>query len=327
MPLAIALVVSALLHAAAIAVPEWDRPGLAAPEPPPLEAHLAPPPKAAPAQPKREKPKPPAHRRATPVQPAPTAEMPPAEAAAPEAEAEAETAPPAAAAEAPVVEAPAATPEPPAPPAPPAPPWGGRGSLRYTVTYGSGGFVIGEARHEWQTEDGRYSLLSTFEPKGLAAIRGKTRTQASEGEITAEGLRPLQFRDRRQGREPETASLDWQAGKVVFSGGRGEAALPPGAEDLLSVFYQLAWLSPRQSVDMTVATSSRVGRWTFEYLGEETLALPSGPTPALHLRTRAEGDTTEVWLDTKRGGLPVQIRHTDRKGDVFEEVAQEVEIH
>ena len=314
MPFAIALALSAVLHAAAISLPAWDLPGLSEPEPTVMEAQLAPPPKPVPPEPKRgkEKPRPP---RARPAQ-AGTAPAP-APAAAPEAES-APPAPP------PVVEPPAAV-VPPAPPPPPVPPWGNKSRLVFAATYGEGGFVIGETRQEFAAAAGRYTLRSSFEPKGLAALRGRTRSQESSGEVTVEGLRPLSFRDQREGREPEIASLDWAAGKVAFAGGRSDAALPAGAQDLLSVFFQLGWLAPRQNISLAVATGSRIGRWTFEFLGEETLTISSVPQATVHLRTQADGDTTEVWLATGMGGLPVKIRYTDRKGDVFEQVAKELE--
>ncbi|HEX8989256.1 MAG TPA: DUF3108 domain-containing protein, partial [Rhodocyclaceae bacterium] len=119
----------------------------------------------------------------------------------------------------------------------------------------------------------------------------------------------------------ETASFDWPAGQVRFSGGRAPAALGDGAQDLTSVFYQLAWLAPRQDVALAVATGSRMGRWTFEWVGEEKLELSAGSVTALHLRTRSDGDTTEVWLAPAYGGLPVRIRYVDRKGDAFEQTA------
>lgn len=316
MPFAIALIVSAALHAAAISLPGWNLPGEAEPEPPAIEAHLAPPPQPQPAEPRRPKAKPASRHQAPAAEALPSAAP---VASAPTTAAEAAPQPPA------VSDAPGAEAVAPAPPAPPAPPWGGKSRVRFAVTYGEGGFVIGEAIQEWQAEAGHYKLSSAFEPRGLAALSGRTRTQVSEGEIAADGLRPGNFRDQREGREAETATFDWAAGKVAFSGGRGEAMLPAGAEDLLSVFYQLAWLAPRRNVTMNVATGSRLGRWTFDYLGEETLALPTGPTPALHLRTQADGDTTEVWLATARGGLPLKIRHTDRKGGVFEQVVSDME--
>lgn len=331
MPFALAFMVSVVMHAAAIVMPGWVLPGEAA-EPQPLEARLAPPPRPAPVA-KRPKPQRAKHvipaavaaEPAAPVQPTPpesssaavpepVAAMPP-ELAAPSAARAPEPAPE------PVPE-PAPEPEAAAPPAPPpTAPWPAVGQLRYVVKYGDGGFIIGETHQEWRIEGNRYSILSVAEPKGLAALRGSKRIQASSGEVTAAGLRPLDFRDQREGRDAEVASFDWTGAQVSFSGGRPSQPLTAGTQDMTSVFYQLAWLAPRQTVELAVATASRVGRWTFEWVGEEILELPNGNVTTLHLRTRAEGDSTDVWLAPAYGGLPIRIRYVDRKGDAFEQTA------
>lgn len=323
MPLFLAFVASVALHGAAITMPGWVLPGSGEPEPATIEAELAPP-KPAPvvAVAPQEKARKPARARkaprAEPV-PAPVPEAPVA----------------AAPVEAPLAEAPAVVAEPevaesavaePVVVAPPAPPWPRAGRMSYVVTWGEGGFIIGETVHEWRVDDTHYAIRSVATPRGLAALRGKTRAQSSEGEVTAAGLRPREFRDQREGREAESASFDWNEAKVAFSGGRGEGRLADGTQDMVSVFYQLAWQAPRADVDMVVATASRLGRWTFEWLGEESLEAAGATLSTLHLRTRADGDVTEVWLAPAHGGLPVKIRHVDRKGDTFEQTADTLEI-
>jgi hypothetical protein len=340
MPIAFAFVISALLHAAAITMPGWDLPGET--EPPPLEARL-PPPVTAAAAPGKPKPAPRPRAAKKPAivpvaaagvsEPATQAEATQAEATQAEAtqaeatQAEAtahEPAEPTAAApeSAAAPDAEAAAPSPPI-----APPWPRTGRVHYVVTYGNHGFVIGETVHEWDMQGERYAIRSVAEPKGLAVLRGRMRRQESVGELTAGGLRPFEFRDQREGREWETASFDWPAARVVFSGGRGTNPLAEGTQDLLSVFYQLAWQAPRQSVEVAVATASRVRRWTFEWVGEENVTLPATELTALRLRTSAEGDTTEVWLAPAYGGLPVKIRHVDRGGDVYEQAADSLEFN
>ena len=326
MPFALALALSVLLHAAAIVVPGWDLPGANEPDAPPLEAHLAPPPRPAPTpvEKRQAPPKKKAAPAATPA--ATTVDAPAATAAVPllPPPPVVET-PPTPFAEPPAV---ASDPLPLAAPTPaPAPPWPSRGRVRYLVTYGESGFVLGETIHEWRVVDGHYSIHSVFAPKGLAAIVAKTREQTSAGEVTADGLRSSEFRDRREGRAEETASFDWSAGRVVFSSGRSDSRLTPGTQDMLSVFYQLAWLAPRRDVELVVVTSSRLDRWTFEWLGEEQLELAPATVSTLHWRTRADGETTEVWLAPTYGGLPVKIRYVDRKGDVFEQAADLLELN
>ena len=317
MPLLLALLASTAFHAAAITMPGWELPGLSEPEPAALEARLTPPkpgPVAA-AAPAKRPPKVAPARKSAPAAPVPelaAAEAAPAPVPAPETVA-------------PVAEAPVAPPTPPVAAAP-APPWPRAGRVRYLVTWGDNGFIVGETVHEWRVEDAHYTIRSVATPRGLAALRGKTRAQSSEGEVTAAGLRPLEFHDQREGREPESARFDWTEGKVAFSGGRGESLVAAGTQDLISVFYQLAWQAPRSDVEVAVVTASRLGRWKFEWLGEEALAAAGSTLATLHLRTRADGDVTDVWLAPAHGGLPVKIRHVDRKGNSFEQIADTLEI-
>lgn len=321
MPLLLAFVASALLHGAAITMPGWVLPGSAEAEPAMIEAELVPP-KPAPvavSAPAKRAAKPAPARKAARAEPMPEAPVAATPMAAP---VEAPAAPPVVP---PVAEAPAAVPEP-VVVVPPAPPWPRAGRMSYVVTWGENGFIIGETVHEWRIDDAHYAIRSVATPRGLAALRGKTRSQSSEGEVTAAGLRPREFRDQREGREAESALFDWSEAKVAFSGGRGEGRLADGTQDMVSVFYQLAWQAPRTDVDMVVATASRLGRWKFEWLGEEQLEAAGATLSTLHLRTRADGDVTEVWLAPAHGGLPVKIRHVDRKGDTFEQTADTLEI-
>ena len=79
---------------------------------------------------------------------------------------------------------------------------------------------------------------------------------------------------------------------------------------------------------MAVATGRKVERYAFEWLGEEELTLKPGRFHTWHVRVRAASggkDTTEVWLGKEVAGLPVKIRNTDRKGDVFDQVAEQIE--
>lgn len=315
----IALMVSVVLHGVLVAASDWrwaSLDELLPPEPPTtVDARLLPPRPIAPTpMPPSRRPRPAVARQV----PAPTFPAPVAAEPASAATATADPPPPAP----PVMEEVAAVPAP-EPPPPARAPWGGKGLVRFSAAVGSLGFVIGTADHEWQAADGRYRLRWTFDPSVPLA---RTRTMISEGELTGDGLRPRRFSDQKEGREPETASFDWEAGRVSFSAGRGEAPLPAGTADLLSMLYQLAWRMPREDVTMTIASGSRVGRWTFRYLGEETLELAVGPTATVHLRAEAEGEITEVWYATARGGLLVKIRRQDRKGDVFEQVAESIEM-
>lgn len=341
MPLALALVASVLLHAAALVGPGWMLPGTHEPDSATtIEAVLAPPPrrtepaaavkpaaKPSPGKPKAADPAP----LPTPVE-APLAGPLPAPVALP-------AAPP---------------PEPPAVAAEPVPSprdtvsgsagditlepaarvpvntaLPGRGRLRYVITRGEGGFVIGQAIHSWEHDGFRYKLKSLTETTGLAAVfRPAQVFQSSEGDITEEGLRPREFRHERGGGSVDTASFDWLFRFVAYAGRRDR--IVGGTQDMLSMYYQVVLLSPKSGiVEMPIATGRKLETYRLEVLGEETLTLPAGERRALRIRTRSGNDMIELWLRTDDGaaarGLPLKIRFTDRKGEIFDQLADEAD--
>ena len=328
MPFAFALVASALLHAAALLGPGWVLPGTHELEPTTttIEAVLAPPPTPAPQPVAKVAPKP------LPVRPRPqsaaqpvVATAAPADIAAAPASTEAPPAAPPVAAP-PAAVAPAPTIEQAPQPANTALP--GKGSLRYVITRGEGGFIIGQAVHSWTHDGFTYRLKSLTETTGLAAAFKPVQVlQSSQGEITAEGLRPREFRHERAG-SIDTANFDWTR-RVVRYAAR-EDGIVAGTQDMLSMYYQLVLLAPQSGVvEMPVATGRKLEIFRLEVLGEETLTLPGGERRALHVRTRSSNDTIELWLrtgtDAASRGLPLKIRFIDRRGDIYDQIADDLD--
>ncbi len=117
-----------------------------------------------------------------------------------------------------------------------------RGSVRFAARRGEGGFVLGQSTHHWRHDGRHYFLDSVTETTGLVALFRSVRVVwQSEGEVVGDGLRPQAFRS-----EKGNASFDWQAMKLSLSAGaRREAPLSPGVQDVLSMFYQLGIMLPK----------------------------------------------------------------------------------
>ena len=64
-------------------------------------------------------------------------------------------------------------------------------------------------------------------------------------------------------------------------------------------------------------------RYALDSLGEEEIDTPAGRFRTLHLRAMTDS-VTEIWLALDHHRLPVKIRFTDKKGDVFEQIATEL---
>jgi len=201
--------------------------------------------------------------------------------------------------------------------------------VRYVITRGEGGFVVGQTVHTWEHDATAYKLQSVAETTGLAALFKPARVvQTSQGELTAQGLMPREFRHERVG-GVDSASFDWQRRVVAYAG--REDSLPAGTQDMLSMYYQLVLLAPRSgTLEMPIATGRKLESYRFEVLGEEPLTVPAGDRRAWHLKTRSGNDSIELWIDAGKGaemrGLPLKIRFTDRKGEIFDQIAADIEI-
>lgn len=347
--LGVAVAASLAAHLLVMAAPGWQLASEEETEPIRLEGRLAPPPSAAqhinPAQPApqtKAKPKRRAERRAEPVAVAahdlpPAVETEPTAMPAPGASA-GETAEPAAGGQA-IAAAEAATA---APDAEPAPPVAGsiestlpqQGQIRYDVTLGGKEFVAGSAFHTWQMDGSAYVLKSVTETVGLAALLRPVRiTQVSEGAISDRGLVPSAYRSvRNDASEPaESAQFDWQQMRVVLTSKRRhqEASLVAGAQDMLSVIYQLAMMpAATGSAEYMIATGKSFNPYVFDLVSEEPVATRVGELRTVHFKTRAGAgeQTTEVWLALDYQNLPVRIRFTDRKGDSADMIAAEIQF-
>jgi hypothetical protein len=322
MPIALALVASVLLHAAALVGPGWVLPGTHDTDPPPaIDAVLTKPP--APVAKAAPKP-PPARPQPLPGAPAVMATESPAAIAiaqpAPDVPPPVDTPPAAAVPPAPTIAPPAPQPAHTALP--------GRGRLRYVITRGEGGFVIGQSVHNWEHDGFRYTLKSLTETTGLAALFKPAQVlQTSQGEVTAEGLKPFAFRHERTS-GIDAATFDWARRMVAYAG--REESIIAGTQDMLSMYYQIVLLAPKSGVlEMPIATGRKLETFRLEVLGEETLALASGERRALRIRTRSGNDSIELWLaigeNAAARGLPLKIRFIDRKGEIFDQVADDVD--
>lgn len=201
------------------------------------------------------------------------------------------------------------------------------GTIRYAIFMGTRGFQIGRAEHTWEfTEDGRYRLTGMTETVGLAALLKTIRFEnESSGRLVAGGLQPELYRTRKNGQDAnENADFDWTAAAVHLSRGDRTQSIVPGTQDILSLNYQLAYLPrPEAGASVGVVTGKKYSRYALDSLGEETLDLKAGRFRTLHLRAMGN-DVTEIWIALDHHRLPVKIRFTDKKGDVYEQVATEI---
>lgn len=190
------------------------------------------------------------------------------------------------------------------------------------------GFVKGmeyhaQAQLSWRTDGTTYEARQSISAFLLGSME-----QTSTGRLTAQGLQPVQFTDRRFAKH-RSVVLDWDTQQARFDPVREPAAIGPGAQDRLSVFLQLAAMlqalpalrAPGTRIDIPTLGSRRMQMWTFVVENAETLELPSGPIGTLRLQRQPQAGDDEkalLWVDPTQGYVPVRIHMQERNGDVMD---------
>lgn len=205
--------------------------------------------------------------------------------------------------------------------------------LEFDVFRGEG-LVIGETRYHWVHDGQRYQMETSTETTGLAALLRPLRIdQRSDGELLDTGLRPQRYASRpTQGKgTEEEVVFDWRANRVMLRAGSKQSShdLVAGAQDMASLWLELIWRAQSGGeFDFMVASGKRyTPRWFVPEQNTGSLDTAIGRLLVKRLQARAQpGDNQiEVWLAPNLRWLPVRIRYTDRKGDVYDQRVRLIE--
>ena len=176
-------------------------------------------------------------------------------------------------------------------------------------------FAEGRATYRWSREGDSYRITGEAEAEGFFALflEGQI-VQESHGTVTAKGLKPEAFSERKPNSAPEGLEFDWTAKTVTFdrNGNRKSTPLADNTVDWLSMIFQLAHRPPQgQATDMKVFTQRRMYEFRLQVLGVETIQIPMGTVRALHLKHVDPQDKSEVdvWLGVDQYYLPVKMRY------------------
>jgi hypothetical protein len=175
----------------------------------------------------------------------------------------------------------------------------------------------------WLREANRYESSMV-----VSAFLLGSRSMTSVGEVTADGLAPKRFGDKA--RNELAAHFDAEKGKITFSANRPELPWQRGAQDRLSVFFQLAGLLGGQADG--VPTGTRIAiytvgprdaeTWTFIVENMENLSLPMGEIKALRVTREPKREfdqKIETWFAPSMSYWPVRIKITQSNGDFVDQ--------
>jgi hypothetical protein len=191
------------------------------------------------------------------------------------------------------------------------------------------GMPLGTVTSRLEWSGGRYSVSEQVRGRGAFARSGEA-VRSSKGNVTREGLRPLEFEDRRTGRDTARARFDWSAKTLTlqYQGEPRTQALPAAAHDQLSYLYGFAFKQPgSQPFTVNVSDGRGVSTHVYRAAGRERLKTAAGDFDTLRIvrQKDAPGDRgAEIWLAVDRHFLPLRILLTEKQGVRLEQTAVRV---
>ena len=180
-----------------------------------------------------------------------------------------------------------------------------------------------KATLQWHIEGDHYQAQQSISAFLLGSLE-----QRSSGHLTAQGLVPDDFVDRRLAKT-RSVHFDWPAQQAHFDPQRPSAAIGTGAQDRLSVFLQLAALlqhmpdlrTPGTRMDVPTLGSRSLQIWRFVVQAQESVEVDGASLDALRLQRLPKAgseDQTDIWVDPAQGYVPVRIHMQEANGDVMD---------
>lgn len=181
-------------------------------------------------------------------------------------------------------------------------------------------------------QDGKtYQMSETWRGRGIYYLLGEAR-RTSRGTVGEQGLRPLEFTDKRPGRGVSRAVFDWAAGTLTqhHKGETQSRPLPEHAHDRLTSFFGSAFSPPgAQPLTLNVADGRGVSKYVYQATGRERVTTPAGEFDAIKLVKQRDGPddrSAEIWLAESLDLLPVRILVTDKDGTRVDQVAARITL-
>ncbi len=183
----------------------------------------------------------------------------------------------------------------------------------------------GSGTMQWRHDGRRYTLDT--EISVLVFTLAKNR---SEGDLSALGISPNLYVEKRFGRAETNTHFQQQAKVISFSASTAIIPTNGGEQDRGSWIWQLASLGrgdPNKfevglQMEMFVASAKGVDSWRIKVSGKEQLKLPDGEVSAWRLSVvpglQSFDKQFDLWLAPERQWYPVRLQHEDKNGNRIE---------
>lgn len=208
---------------------------------------------------------------------------------------------------------------------------------RIEATYDllSRGVRMGVVKEVFVYSDYHYRIESVTKPVGLLALfQPETIVFTSEGEVTAEGLRPVKFTHHRvrDTSRNNRADFDWINNELTVNdpSGTHEFLLPPGTQDRLSMMYQFAVIPPYGKLEFKfhMTNGSKLEAYRYQLHPQKTAEVPFGSIRSYYLYTLPQQGAwkSEIWLAVEHNFVPCKVVLTEDSGDKLMQVLTALNI-
>ena len=196
--------------------------------------------------------------------------------------------------------------------------------LTYRMTGNARGLTYhASAELGWRNLGDHYDARMT-----VSALFLGSRSMASVGQLGTGGLAPTRFSDKS--RSEVAAHFEPDKGLITFSANTPSAPWVPGAQDRVSVFFQISGLMAGNPANFPVGTTvvmytagpRSADTWAFTVAAEEVLTLPYGDIQAVKLTRKPQREydqTVEIWLAPALDYLPVRNKIIQSNGDFIDQ--------
>ena len=191
---------------------------------------------------------------------------------------------------------------------------------------------VGAAKTTYLLEqDNHYSIRNEVEAKGFVSLFYWNKVvQTSDGLITPDGLRPINYHYQFGSKIDNLAVFDWEAKKIIITvnGNKSEIEMQEGSQDMLSVMYQFMFEPPLTKMKLYVTNGKNYKPYDYAYVGDEIIETEVDRIETMHIAkfNYTNEERIDLWLAKDYRFIPVKIRKTEKDGSILDQSAKKIEI-
>jgi hypothetical protein len=204
--------------------------------------------------------------------------------------------------------------------------------IDYDVRRGLDGSAIGAAKTIYLLDqDNRYSIRSEVEAKGFVSLFYWNKlVQTSDGLVTSEGLKPVNYHYQFGSKIDNSAVFDWESKKIIttMNGKTNEFEMLEASQDMLSFMYQFMFEPPLIKMKLYITNGKSYKPYDYAYIGDEIVETDIDKIETMHIAkfNYSNEERIDLWLAKDYRYLPVKIRKTEKDGSILDQSAKKIEI-